>query len=98
MRHTNGRLQKLLVEAHESSTADLLLVQSRYMNCKESKLQDSVMNEEQRIYHAVEAKLSPALSRMEKTLQMEFPCEQLILGKAVDLGLKRQEHHDSAGA
>ena len=98
MRYTNGRLPESSVKTHEGSTADLLLVRSRYKSYEMSKLEGYIVDEERGIYHAVEAKFNPALSSMEKAVQMAFPCEQLILGKAVDLGLKKQEHHDSAGA
>lgn len=50
-----------------------------------------------RTYHAVEAELDSALSKMESTAQTAFPFGQVGVGKAVGCGLRRPEHHSSAG-
>ena len=98
MRHAKGCLGEALAEAHDCRTMNLLLVQSQYRNCETSELPGHLVIQEPRTYHAVEAKFDPTLSRIEKTEQTASPFQQLMLGKAVDFGLKKQEHHDSAGA
>lgn len=44
-----------------------------------------------RTYHAVEAELDSALSKMESTAQTAFPFGQVGVGKAVGCGLRRLE-------